>query len=343
LDDLLNTHPVEHRSPYNNLKQLPKRPTRNHLNDLFVHLTWLSTFGEVKPFLSGITAAKIQHFAAEAKALDAGELKQINQPKRITLILCLIYAAQVATRDNLVSMFLKRMGTLHHKAKEELEKIRSARRETTEKLVGVLTSVLQVFVSEPVEGELREQLERVITPNGGVQQLLNECESLNAYAGNNYLPLLWRFYKSHRSAFFRLLSVLRFESTTAEQNLIEALKFLLDNEHRRGEWLPNRVDLSFANARWQKLIINDRGKQTLINRRHFEICVFSYLADELKSGDVCVIGSEEYADYREQLLSWSDVAALSPYMTSHIKRFGDYLLDLKQVPKALDELTAFVL
>jgi hypothetical protein len=70
LDDLLDTHPVEHRSPYNNLKQLPKRPTRNHLNDLFVHLTWLSTFGEVKQFLSGITAAKIQHFAAEAKALD---------------------------------------------------------------------------------------------------------------------------------------------------------------------------------------------------------------------------------------------------------------------------------
>jgi hypothetical protein len=29
--DLLDNHPVEYRSLYNNLKQLPKRPTRNHL------------------------------------------------------------------------------------------------------------------------------------------------------------------------------------------------------------------------------------------------------------------------------------------------------------------------
>ncbi len=37
------------------------------------------------------------------------------------------------------------------------------------------------------------------------------------------------------------------------------------------------------------------------------------------------------------LLSRDDVAARSPYLTAHIKRFGDYFLDLEQVPHALDE------
>ena len=32
-----------------------------------------------------------------------------------------------------------------------------------------------------------------------------------------------------------------------------------------------------------------------------------------------------------------DIAALSPYLTSHVKRFGDYLLDLDTIPTALDE------
>ena len=32
--------------------------------------------------------------------------------------------------------------------------------------------------------------------------------------------------------------------------------------------------------------------------------MFSSLADELKSGDICVIGSEQFADYRDQLLPW---------------------------------------
>ena len=31
--------------------------------------------------------------------------------------------------------------------------------------------------------------------------------------------------------------------------------------------------------------------------------------------------------------SAEDVAALSPYMTSHIKRFGDYLIDAEAVPE----------
>ncbi|MDF5733301.1 MAG: Tn3 family transposase [Rhizonema sp. PD38] len=43
------------------------------------------------------------------------------------------------------------------------------------------------------------------------------------------------------------------------------------------------------------------------------------------------------------LIVREDVAALSPYMTSHIKRFGDYLIDLDIVPQTLDEIGAFIL
>ena len=50
--DLLDNQPVEYRSLYNNLKQLPKRPTRNHLNDLIVHLIWLDSLGDIKPLLA---------------------------------------------------------------------------------------------------------------------------------------------------------------------------------------------------------------------------------------------------------------------------------------------------
>ena len=32
----------------------------------------------------------------------------------------------------------------------------------------------------------------------------------------------------------------------------------------------------------------------------------------------------------------SDVAFLSPYITRHIKRFGDYVIDLENIPKAID-------
>lgn len=325
--DLLDNHPVEYRSLYNNLKQLPKRPTRNHLNDLIVHLIWLDSLGDIKPLLAGITAAKIQHFAAEARVLDASEIKEFNLPKRITLILCLIYSVQVTTRDNLVEMFLKKMRLIHNNAKRELELIKQRYQETVEKLLGVFGNVLQVLVDEEQEltniDKLNKteivdntdklgQVNQLLVTEGGAQQLLSECEAINAYKGNNYLPLLWQFYKSHRSTFFRLLNALKFESTTSEQSLIEALNFILKNQSKRGNFLKNTIDLDleFASPQWQKLLFVEQGNKTKIVRRHLEVCVFSYLMTELRSGDICVIGSENYADHREQLLPWSECLPL---------------------------------
>ena len=71
LDSLLEIHPVHQRSPYNDLKKLPKKSSRNHLNDLLVHLTWLESLGDIFPYLEKISTSKIQHWAAEAKSLDA--------------------------------------------------------------------------------------------------------------------------------------------------------------------------------------------------------------------------------------------------------------------------------
>ena len=39
----------------------------------------------------------------------------------------------------------------------------------------------------------------------------------------------------------------------------------------------------------------------------------------------------------DYLLDKDDLAALSPYLTNQIKRFGDYLVDFSQIPPSLDE------
>jgi TnpA family transposase len=309
LDSLVENHPVHQRSPYNDLKKLPKKSTRNHLNDLLVHLTWLESLGDISPYLEKINPSKIQHWAAEAKSLDASEIKKITQPKRATLLLCLIYTNGVNTRDYLVTMFLKQMKKIHNKAKEKLELIRQQLQERIEAVVGVFANVLPFFADESPEAQW-SQVRQILQAGGGVDHLLSECDAINAYRGNNHSPLLWQFYKSHRSSFLRLINALQLESTSKDLTLIKAIQFLKDNAHRRGDWLDGEVDLSFASVEWQKFVVSGQKDSSKISRRHFEVCVFSYLASELKSGDICVLGSQDYADYREQLLSWSDCLPL---------------------------------
>ncbi|WP_326642899.1 hypothetical protein OIE67_21155 [Nonomuraea fuscirosea] len=54
-------------------------------------------------------------------------------------------------------------------------------------------------------------------------------------------------------------------------------------------------------------------------RRHFEICVFSCLADELVRGDVAAVGSEAYANWQAQLLSWEDCL---PHLATYCAEVG---------------------
>lgn len=340
--DLLDRQPAEYRSLYNNLKQLPKRPTRNHLNDLIAHLVWLDSLGDIKPLLADITAAKIQHFAAEARVIDASEIKGFNLPKRLALILCLIYSAQVMTRDNLVEMFIKKTKSIQNNAKRELELIKQKQQETTEKIVDVFIDVLQIFIAKPPGDEIIEQVDLVFTPEGGAEQLLTECEAMNAYKGNNYRPLLWKFFKSHRSSFFRLISQLQFKSTTSEQSLIEALNFILKNQDKRGEFFKDSIDLDFASPQWQKLVSFEQEKETKIVRRHLEVCVFYYLMTELRSGDICVIGSESYADYREQLLKESEYSPLIDEYCADLGFANNSADFIKQLQSLLTETAAAV-
>jgi hypothetical protein len=101
---------------------------------------------------------------------------------------------------------------------------------------------------------------------------------------------------------------LHFEATTQERTVLQALEILLAHEDARGDWLSKseKVDLSFASDQWQHTVLARTNKVQHIARRHFEVCVFSNLANALKSGDVAVRGSDAYADYREQLLPWSE-------------------------------------
>ncbi|MGW3369715.1 hypothetical protein ACWDOR_43075 [Streptosporangium canum] len=47
-------------------------------------------------------------------------------------------------------------------------------------------------------------------------------------------------------------------------------------------------------------------------RRHLEVCVFTYLAAELRSGDIAVAGSDSYVNLHDQLMSWEECQPLVP-------------------------------
>jgi hypothetical protein len=69
------------------------------------------------------------------------------------------------------------------------------------------------------------------------------------------------------------------------------------------------LSLSWIPDRWTKLIFAPEqpgGTERLVNRKYFELCVFTQVMQDLKSGDLYAEHSDQYDDYRNHLASWEE-------------------------------------
>ncbi|MFG6200683.1 hypothetical protein [Nonomuraea sp. JJY05] len=146
---------------------------------------------------------------------------------------------------------------------------------------------------------------KALAAGGGVAALSASHEAVAAHHGNNYLPLCEQYYKSHRPTLFALVDAVELEATSAERAVLDALEFVRANRDadRRAEWIEESVLVerdgkqvvltidvdAFAGPLWKRTL-RDRRRPGMLARRHLEVCVFSHLAAELRSGDIAVVG-----------------------------------------------------
>jgi hypothetical protein len=142
LGSLLVVDPVTRHSAWPTLTRPAGKATVSRLKQHVAFLAWLDGIGPTGEWLAGLPPAKISHFAGEAAVLDAGELTRVGEDKRRTLLACVVHIARTRARDEVVTMFCKRMAAITSKAKDKLEELREAHRAESERLLGVFGDVL---------------------------------------------------------------------------------------------------------------------------------------------------------------------------------------------------------
>ena len=240
-------------------------------------------------------------------------------------------------------MFCKRMAAIHQKGRDHLEALREAHRAESERLLGVLGDVLSAVREATVpsggdgrdlvpaadtEGAAGRLVLKTLERAGGVEALSAAHEAVAAHHGNNCLPLLDQHYRSRRSALFTLVDAIELEATSAKRGVVDAVGYLRALRGAKAAYVPERLAVerpgpdgtmetatvaidvdAFASAAWRK-ILRDKNRPGMLVRRHLQVCVFSYLAAELRSGDIAVVGSDSYANLHDQLMSWEECRPL---------------------------------
>jgi TnpA family transposase len=306
LDALLAKPAGSATTPFNRLKQTPGPATPKTIGLWVERLQWLGGLINADPLLDGVAHTKLRQFAAEAAAMEVSDLLDIAQlRRRRTLLLALVRQACMRCRDELVEMMLRRIRRAQAAAKEQLAALHDQHRDIEETLIGIFGQVLETAQTHDTDAAFGSRVRTLLSEQGGVDALAAQCESVSAWHRGNDLPLLWPIHARHRLLLFRLVDLLDIRSATQDHSLLDAWAVVSAHRHARRSDIRSTVDLGFAAQRWRNFVVR-RRPDIALDRRALEVCVFIHLADALQAGDCYVVGAENYADYRAQLLPWSE-------------------------------------
>ena len=316
---------------WNTLKQDSGSPTLTHLKELVDHHNWLSDQQLPTSVLGGLPTTKVNQFEAEAKSLDAARMQELEPYKRYTLAAVLLQSQLSRVRDDLGQMFIKRMMRIHRRGKEALALHHLKHQERTDGLIRTLRDVVTAYQTEGGADDRLAAISSALSGKGA--EVLEQCEAHEAHAGNNHHPFLWRFFASHRPTLFRIWRAIKMKATSQDSSLEKALAFIMENEQSRAEWISltdesekPKLDLSWVPESWWRLVTGQSKRDPAplrVNRRHLEVCGFTQLTWDLKSGDASIDGSAEFADYREQLVTWDEYARMVPAYAEHVSLPAD--------------------
>lgn len=320
----------ERRSPFDQVKEPGRRATWSRFRQHGERVDLVDGFGDAARWVEGVAAAKVSAFAEQARVLSVGEMLDVAEPRRTALLACTVANARARVRDEFVVMLSKRMARHAKRAQEELTALEQRHKASTEQLLVAYKDVLTVLKEHVVDeradqvrqGRLDDALavkriREVVETGGGFESQLAEIEALAAYRGGNWTPLVERFFRPDRPTMFKLARTLTFVPTSRDRSVLDALEHAVASRHLTRELIPavgvdgSVLDLSFASAQWRTTVCA-KGQPGMLVRRHFEAMVFTYLVEELRCGDIAVVGGEDFGDWTSMLLPWERVEPQIP-------------------------------
>ena len=173
-------------------------------------------------------------------------------------------------------------------------------------MTGVQTCALPIYVrigralidARAKASDAFQAIETVV-PWETFRASVDEAEKLAQSDDFDFLALLGNSYPQLRRYAPQLLETFEFRATPASEDLLKAIKLLRELNASELRKIPTDAPCGFVRRRWEPHVM--QGSE--FDRRFYELCVLFELRNALRSGDLWVIGSRQFRDFEEYLLS----------------------------------------
>ena len=298
-----------------------------------------------------------------------------NKGKKFTLLLCLLHRSQMETVDALVDMFLRRMRRTENAAREELRLIQDKHRDWEESLISVLGEVLDHTTEEEdatFGKQVRKILNNkggVDTLKGIYEkvsayhhnnylsllwpihskyravlfQLFDLIEIVSA-TQDQYLIQAFEFVKKYRHTHRRKLGTrsrknklyLAFREVGRVERTLFLMQYISDPKFRREiQSETTKIESFNSFLDWISFggpIVKDGDPE----EQEKQLKYMNLVANAIMLSNIVDLTNVINQMIQEKkVVTPKLISKLSPYMRQHIRRFGQYTLDMDEKPEIL--------
>lgn len=240
--------------------------------------------------------------------------------------------------DDLVKVLITWVKNIESQAKAKLEEYRLKQADKTDQFVFLLYNTLLVLKNNKLAHEKIEAIEEQL--DGKTDEIIEECREYLGLTGENHIAWMLKPYNNKRSVIFQLLESLSICSSSTDKSIETALAFIIHHRHSNKEWIDIesdqsvQPDLNLLSEGWFKAVTGFKKENDLaikkINRRYYEIAIFTVLMGDLSCADAYVDGGFIFDDPNKQFITWEQFAIEA-----------DGYCDLVKHPKEASKFIAF--
>ena len=298
LDTLLNQKPEATTSWMGWLRQLPQAPAARNILALIERLRFVRELGIDADRQRSVSVTAFERLATDCLRMTVQHVRELAVSRRRAMLAAAVIRFESALTDATLFMFDKLLGSMSRKAERRTaEKSFQTLREVQAHLRTLTAACRAVIQARESTADPVAAVEQQVGWEKFVQSVA-EAESLAQPETTDTRRELITKYPTIRCFAAAFLEVFEFRGGGAVSNLLKALA-LISEMYRDGKrTLPLKPPTAFIRRAWRPFVFKDGD----IDRRAYEVCVFSELRNRLRAGDVWVDRSRQYQDFETYLI-----------------------------------------
>lgn len=298
LDNLLNLKEKSNISYLNWLKQSPKASNSKSLLTHIERLKFIKEINLQKDIGKDIHQNRLLKIAREGRQMTPQHLKDFEESRRYATLIAVLLETKASIIDEIIEMNDKIIGSLFRYAKNTQSQKMQESGKSMGKQLDIFLKIGNALLDAKETGEDPFSAVESVVSWDELAKSISETKDLTVKQNFDSLYFISDKYFTIKKYGGEFLKELELCSAPIADDILKGAHILRDLYNGKLKKLPENLPSSFIRKRWEDLVFTENG----INRKFYELCLFSELKNHLRSGDLWVKGSRQYKDFEDYLV-----------------------------------------